>query len=126
MALWHIVHFFVDDWKSDQMYWHNYGCKKLKTCHVLIKSYYVFVNPKGSDEISFKRLSYRLENDDRYLTLVHYKGDHKVMKQYKDLKKQNCASLRRELKKQEHAVVISSAQAQKRFGKNERIGLRKK
>ena len=107
------------------MYWPKYGCKKLKTCHVLIKSYYVFVNPQGCDEISFKRLSYRLENDDRYLTLVHYKGDHKVMKQYKDLKKIAIASLRRELKKQEHAVAISSVQVQKSFGKNERIGCEK-
>ena len=88
------------------MYWRNYGCKKLKTMPVLIKTYYVFVNPEGSDEITFKRLSYHLENDDRYLTLVHYKGDHTVMKQYKDLKKQTCASVRGELEKQEQSPSV--------------------
>ena len=68
----------------------NYGCKPLKTETVLMKTYYVFVNPNGSDETSFKRFAYQLENDDRHLIVIRYKGNHNVMKQYKDMKKQTC------------------------------------
>lgn len=37
------------------MYWRNYGCKQLKMSPVVVKSYYVSVNPDGSDNTSFKR-----------------------------------------------------------------------
>ena len=96
----------IDDWRCDQIYWRNYGCKPLKTEPVLIKTYYIFVNPNGSDETSFKRFAYHLENDDRHLTVIHYKGNHNVMKQYKDVKKQTCASVRRELEKQEQSPSV--------------------
>ena len=81
------------------MYWRNYGCKRLQTTPVIIKSYYVFVNPDGSDEASFKRFSYSLADNDSYSTVIHYSGNHNVSQRYKVGKKQTCASVRKEKSK---------------------------
>ena len=45
---------YIGDWKCDKLYWRNYGCKRLKTSPVIVKTYYVFINPDGSDEVCFK------------------------------------------------------------------------
>ena len=37
--------------------WHHCGRKKLQTCPVVIKTYYVFVDAAGKEEKKFKNLS---------------------------------------------------------------------
>ena len=96
----------LDDWKCDQLFWRNYGCKILATTPVIVKSYYVFVNPDGSNETTFKRFSYRLTEDDKHATVIYYKGDHNVTKKYTTTKKQTCASVRREIEKQEQSPSV--------------------
>ena len=88
------------------MYWRNYGCKRLQTTPVIIKSYYVFVNPDGSDEASFKRFSYRLADNESYSTVIHYRGNHNVSQRYKVGKKQTCASVRKDLEEQNQSPSV--------------------
>ena len=96
----------LDDWKCDQLFWKNYGCKTLQTTPVIVKTYYVFVNPEGCNEPSFRRFSYRFAKDDKHATVIHYRGDHKVSQKYTTLKKQTCASVRREVEKQEQSPSV--------------------
>ena len=88
------------------MYWRNYGCKRLQTTPVIIKSYCVSVNPDGSDEASFKRFSYRLADNDSYSTVIHYRGNQNVSQRYKVGKKQTCASVRKELEEQNQSTSV--------------------
>ena len=97
---------YIGDWKCDKLYWRNYGCKRLKTSPVIVKTYYVFINPDGSDEVCFKRFSYHLLNSDQSLTVIHYKGNHAVAEKYRDGKQQTCPSVLREWEKTEHSPSV--------------------
>ena len=96
----------VGNWKFDQIYWRNYGCKRLKTTPILFKNYYVFVNPDGTDNPGFKRFSYHLHNKSNDLTVVHYKGNHTLADQYEDAKWQTCPSVLREWEKSEQSPSV--------------------
>uniref|UniRef100_A0A1X7UQ92 Uncharacterized protein n=1 Tax=Amphimedon queenslandica TaxID=400682 RepID=A0A1X7UQ92_AMPQE len=98
--------FLLDDWKCNELFWKNYGSKTLHTTPVIVKTYYVFVNPDGCKEPSFKIFSFRFAKDDKHGTVLYYRGDHKVSQKYKTLKKQTSALVRREFEKQEQSPSV--------------------
>ena len=62
------------------------------------------MNPDGSDNSAFKRYSFQLFNNEKNLTLIHYKGDEAVVQKHK---KQTCPSVRRKFEeKQESPSVV--------------------
>ena len=60
------------------MKWHHYGRKKLQTCPVVIKTYYVFVDAAGKEEKKFKKFVYKFSEDINQTVVIHYQGDDSI------------------------------------------------